>query len=103
MSISEDVHRERAYMRLRGLHGWHADLRVAQNQRVGILGFVVGERSLFSQMAIVTSAAVPLWKVIAGLAPANCNRARKGPVFFFSNTSDQNLIMSLRVSVTSSV
>jgi hypothetical protein len=69
---------------LRALHGWHAGLCVAQNRRVGILGFVVGERSLFSQMAIVTLTTVPLWKVIAGPAPANYNRARKGPVFFFA-------------------
>jgi hypothetical protein len=68
---------------VRELHGWHAGVCVAQNRRLRILGFVVGERSLFSQMAIVKLAAVPLWKVIAGPAPANYNRARKGPVFFF--------------------
>jgi hypothetical protein len=33
-------------------------------------------------MAIATLADVPLWKVIAGPMPANCNRTRKGPVFF---------------------
>jgi hypothetical protein len=38
---------------VRTLHGWHAGLCVAQNRRRGILGFVVGARSLFSQMAIV--------------------------------------------------
>jgi hypothetical protein len=83
------------------LHGWHAGLRVAQNRRVGILRTVVGERSLFSQMAIAPLAAVPLWKVIAGPAPANCNRTRKGPVFLCA-AADQNSIMSLRVSVNSS-
>src|ERR1700730_3659421 len=88
---------------VRALHGWHAGLCVAQNRRLGILGFVVGERSLFSQMVIVTLATVPLWKVIAGPAPANYNRTRKGPVFLFlSRAGDQNLIMSLRVSVTRS-
>jgi hypothetical protein len=49
---------------------------------VGILTLVVSERLPFSQMASATLAAVPLWKVIAGPTPANCNRARKGPVFF---------------------
>jgi hypothetical protein len=56
---------------VRALHGWHAGLCVAQSRRVGILTFVVGERSLFSQMAVVSPATVPLWKVIAGPAPAN--------------------------------
>jgi hypothetical protein len=84
------------------LHGWHAGLCVAQNRRVGILRFVVGERLLFSQMAIVALATVPLWKVIAGPAPANYNRTRKGPASFCGNDplaqwrGDQNLIMSLR-------
>jgi hypothetical protein len=53
------------------LHGWHAGVCVAQNRRLRILKLVVGKRSLFSQMAIVKLAAVPLWKVIAGPAPAN--------------------------------
>jgi hypothetical protein len=52
------------------LHGWHAGVCVAQIRRVGILNIVVGERSLFSQMAVVSPATVPLWKVIAGPAPA---------------------------------
>ena len=68
------------------MHGWHAALCVAENRRRGILGLVVGARSLFSQMAIVELTAVPLWKVIAGPAPANYNRARKGPVFFFGTS-----------------
>jgi hypothetical protein len=38
---------------VRALHGWHAGVCVAQNRRIDILNFVVGERSLFSQMAIV--------------------------------------------------
>ena len=73
-------------MLVRTLHGWHAGLCVAQSPSVGILTLVVGARSLFSQMAIVKQATVPLWKVIAGPAPVNCNRARKGPVFFFGST-----------------
>src|SRR5262245_48663096 len=36
-----------------------------------------------SQIAIVTLAAVPLWKVMVGPAPTNSNRTRKGPVFLF--------------------
>jgi hypothetical protein len=37
-------------------------------------------------MVIATLVAVPLWKVIAGLALAkNYNRIRKGPVFFFGD------------------
>jgi hypothetical protein len=67
---------------------------------VGILTLVVGERLSFSQMASATLAAVPLWKVIAGPAPANCNRTRKGPVFLCA-AADQNSIMPLRVSVKS--
>jgi hypothetical protein len=56
---------------VRALHGWHAGVFVAQNRRLDKLRLVVGKRSLFSQMAIVKLTAVPLWKVIAGPAPAN--------------------------------
>jgi hypothetical protein len=41
-------------------------------------------------MVIAPLAAVPLWKVIAGPVPANCNRTRKGPVSFVA--SDQSMI-----------
>jgi hypothetical protein len=37
-----------------------------------------------SQVVIAMQPAVPLWKVIVGLAPTKlCNRTRKGPVFSF--------------------
>jgi hypothetical protein len=51
---------------VQALHGWHAGLQVAENRRVGILRIVVGDRLLFSQMATVLLATVPLWKVIVG-------------------------------------
>ena len=48
--------RTRSPDKLRALHGWHADLRVARNKRLGILRFVVGKRLLFSQMAVAPPA-----------------------------------------------
>src|SRR3954451_5454805 len=45
-----------------------------------------------SQAVIAMQPAVPLWKVIVGLAPAKLyNRARKGPVFSFPALRGRNL------------
>ena len=40
-----------------------------------------------SQIAIETPSAVPLWKVMVGPRADELNRTRKGPVFFFGNSS----------------
>jgi hypothetical protein len=44
-------------------------------------------------MVIATLVAVPLWKVIAGLALAKLQPDPQGFGFSFSATDDQNLIM----------
>src|ERR1700730_11240696 len=72
---------------VRALHGWHAGLCVAQIRRVVIVRFVVGERLLFSQMAIATSATVPLWKVIAGPRAGKLKPDPQGSGFLFRQSS----------------
>jgi hypothetical protein len=56
---------------VRALHGWHATLQVAQKRRVGILKPVVGERLLFSQMAIAVGNCSPLEGDKLAPAPVN--------------------------------
>jgi hypothetical protein len=65
---------------VQALHGWHAGLQVAENRRVGILRIVVGDRLLFSQMATVLLATVPLWKVI-NWPPRQLTKRAERPVF----------------------